>query len=46
MRSLENVLQAAKDKAETLGVVYRRALARVLELGKRLEAQRANEGKP
>lgn len=45
MRSFENELQAAKDKAETLGVVYRRALARVLELGKRLEAQRATGGK-
>ena len=45
MRSLENELQAAMDKAETLGVLYRRALARVLELGKRLEAQRAKEGK-
>ena len=46
MRSLENELRAAKDKAEALGIVYRRALARVLELWKRLEAQRANEGKP
>ena len=46
MRSLEQELEAAKDRAETLGIVYRRALARVLELGKRLEAQRAKEGKP
>ncbi len=34
------------QKAERFAVVYRRALARVRELGKRLEAQRANEGKP
>ena len=45
MRSLEQELEAAKDRAETLGIVYRRALARVLELGKRLEAQRAEGGK-
>ena len=45
MQSLENELEAAMQKAETLGVLYRRALARVLELGKRLEAQRATGGK-
>ena len=45
MRSLEQELEAAMDKAERFAVVYRRALARVLELGKRLEAQRAKEGK-
>ena len=45
MQSLENELQAAMDKAERFAVVYRRALARVLELGKRLEAERATGGK-
>lgn len=45
MQSLENELEAAMRKAETLGVLYRRALARVSELGKRLEAQRAEGGK-
>jgi len=45
VQSLENELEAAMHKAETLGVLYRRALARVRELGKRLEAQRATGGK-
>jgi len=43
--SLEQELEAAMHRAETLGVLYRRALARVRELGKRLEAQRAEGGK-